>query len=90
MSYRWSHVVENVAPHPHAELALGFSNTNREPIMSSFQSICVPKRWSMEILQVYSCTFLNTCVSTLDGFSTTGSSTYSKPLQPPDLHENNN
>lgn len=39
---------ENVAPHPHIEFAFGFSKTNRVPIISSFQSISVPSKNSIE------------------------------------------
>lgn len=33
---------ENVTPHPHIEFAFGFSNTKRDPIISSLQSMWVP------------------------------------------------
>ena len=82
--------VENVDPHPHIDWAFGFSNTNREPIMSSDQSIVVPSKCNIDMLHVYTFTPLGSvCFSTLDTSGEQGSRTYSKPLQPPPLHENN-
>jgi len=82
--------VENVAPHPHIDWAFGFSNTNREPIMSSDQSIVVPSKCNIDTLHVYTFTPLGSvCFSTWDTSGAQGSRTYSKPLQPPPLHENN-
>ena len=48
--------VENVDPHPHIDWAFGFSNTNREPIMSSDQSIVVPSKCNIDTLHVYTLT----------------------------------
>ena len=82
--------VENVAPQPHMDCALGFSNTKREPMMSSVQSIVVPNKCNMDLLQVYTLTPLGSvCFSTLSMSGVQDSRTYSNPLQPPPLHENN-
>ena len=47
---------ENVAPHPHIEFAFGFSNTKRDPIISSFQSMWVPNKNNIERWHVHKVT----------------------------------
>ena len=78
--------VENVEPQPHIDVALGFSKTNLDPIVSSFQSMLVPNKYKIDCSHVCKRTpESNICVSVLSGFSVHGSNTYSNPLQPPDL-----
>ncbi len=43
---RFGNYTENVVPHPHLPVALGFSNIKRFPMISDVQSIVVPNKYN--------------------------------------------
>ena len=82
--------MENVDPQPHIDCAFGFSKTKRDPIMFSDQSIFVPSKCNNDMLQTYRFNPLDSvCTSTFFTVGEHDVKTYSNPLHPPPLHENN-